>query len=62
MIDPFDEEEDEANSWDSDEPNCTRCGGSGKVTTDDFESYYGACYKPCPECHGDPCTGEPPLS
>lgn len=44
------------------ERDCPRCKGSGRVATDDYESYFGANYKPCPECQGDPCTGEPPLS
>lgn len=47
---------------DDDESLCPRCGGRGKVTTEDHESYFGANYKPCPECGGDPCDGEAPLS
>lgn len=56
--DPFDDEDD----YEDDPDACPRCGGSGKVTTEDFESYFGAMYKPCPVCGGDPCIGEPPLS
>jgi hypothetical protein len=57
LSDPFDDPEDDR----EDDPNaCPRCGGAGKVTTEDYESYLGAMYKPCPECGGDPCTGEPP--
>ena len=49
---------------DDDEPYedpdwCDRCHGRGRVTTRDYESYRGAMYKPCPECAGDPCPGEP---
>jgi DnaJ-class molecular chaperone len=44
------------------ERDCPTCRGSGKVTTDDYESYLGSMYKPCPTCGGDPCVGEPPLS
>lgn len=42
--------------------DCYRCHGSGRVTTEDYESYFGANYKPCPECQGDSCDGEAPLS
>lgn len=42
--------------------DCPRCMGEGRVTTADYESYLGAMYKPCPECHGDLCDSEPPLS
>ena len=42
--------------------DCPTCRGTGRVTTDDYESYLGANYKPCPACAGDPCAGEPPLS
>lgn len=53
--------------WNEDEypeedPPCLTCGGEGKVVTMDYESYLGANYKRCPECGGDPCIGEPPLS
>lgn len=41
---------------------CHCCHGEGKVTTCDFESYFGANYKPCPVCHGNPCAGEPDVS
>lgn len=41
---------------------CDECQGNGKVTTADFESYFGANYKPCPKCGGDPCYGEPSIS
>lgn len=59
----FDEEEieDELNS-DPDRCVCERCGGCGKVVTEDYESYLGADYKPCPMCEGDPCEGERPVS
>ncbi len=61
MTDPFDEDEDE------DDPTldpewCDECQGRGKVTTADYESYFGAGYKTCPKCHGDPCLDEPPCS
>lgn len=42
--------------------DCPRCQGDGKVPTADYESYFGAMHKPCPECNGDACVGEPPLS
>lgn len=42
--------------------DCPRCHGDGKVPTEDYESYMGAMYKPCPECFADPCIGEPPLT
>lgn len=61
MSDPFDESED----WEDptqDADWCDVCQGRGKVTTADYESYFGACYKPCPKCGGDPCIGEPPIS
>lgn len=47
--------------WDIDSV-CPRCHGVGKITTLDYESYFGAQYKPCPQCYGDDCLGEPPLS
>jgi hypothetical protein len=56
--DPWDEEDDRL----FDDDWCPECQGSGKVTTADYESYLGAMFKPCPECGGDPCIGEPPLS
>ena len=54
----------------SDEPKqdgswCNTCQGEGKITTDDFESYLGAMYKPCPVCASfmtQSMIGEPPLS
>lgn len=62
MSDPFDDEDDGLN----DDPDaldvCSRCQGRGKVPTEDYESYFGAMYKPCPVCGGDPCIGEPPCS
>ena len=61
LRDPFDEDEDEGDPT-LDPDWCDRCQGHGKVTTEDYESYFGACYKPCPVCGGDPCYGEPPLS
>ena len=42
--------------------DCGRCRGTGRVTTESYESYFGANYKPCPECYGDDCLGEPQLS
>lgn len=47
-----------------DDGRCPLCGGTGRVTTLDYESYLGANYKLCPECGGDPMAiiGEPPLS
>lgn len=49
--------------WDDYDPNyedrfsdpdyCDECDGSGRVTTADHESYFGAMYKTCPKCHGD---------
>jgi hypothetical protein len=42
--------------------DCPRCCGTGKIPTADHESYLGAMYKPCPECGGDPCIGEPRLT
>lgn len=42
--------------------DCSCCAGEGRVTTCDYESYLGAMYKPCPECHGDLCENEPPLT
>jgi hypothetical protein len=53
---PFYEEEDET----IDPDWCEECHGRGKVTTSDYESYFGASYKPCPICGGDPCYSEPP--
>ena len=38
--------------------DCLTCRGSGRVTTEGYESYFGANYKPCPDCHGDTCIGE----
>lgn len=63
MKDPFDEEDELDRDMDADDPNyCPECQGRGKVTTADYESYFGANYKPCPKCGGDPCIGEPPTS
>lgn len=59
MSDDYDDCQD--GDYDDDD-YCPVCNGSGKVTTLDYESYLGANYKPCPECHGDPCFGEAPLS
>ena len=55
-------EEDEFVDYFDPFTDCPTCQGSGRVTTEDFESYNGANYKPCPECRGDPCIGEPDLS
>lgn len=41
---------------------CPRCKGEGRVVTLDYESYFGAQYKPCPLCYGDPCNDQPPIS
>lgn len=41
---------------------CNECQGEGRVPTLDYESYFGADYKPCPVCRGDLCPGEPRLS
>lgn len=36
-----------------DDPNwCDYCWGAGEVPTLDYESYFGAMMKPCPQCHG----------
>lgn len=50
---------DESRDWEYDnfinEPDedcCPRCGGSGEVPTESFESYTGDNYNPCPECGG----------
>lgn len=60
MIDQFQEQDPDERvdqvDW------CDECQGEGRVTTADFESYFGASYKPCPKCYGDPCIGEPPIS
>lgn len=61
LRDPFDEDEDEGDPT-RDPDWCDECEGRGKVTTADYESYFGANYKPCPKCVGDPCYGEPPCS
>lgn len=58
-LDPFDLDFLDVDLESSD---CPRCQGSGKVPTADYESYFGAMYKPCPLCHGNPCSEEPPLS
>ena len=34
------------------EDRCPCCDGSGEVPTMDYESYFGAMMKPCPQCHG----------
>jgi DnaJ-class molecular chaperone len=60
MTDPF--EEDEVYDPFGDPDWCEECQGEGKVPTADFESYFGAMYKPCPKCHGDMCHSEPRLS
>lgn len=39
-----DEEEDENH------PECLTCWDSGEVPTHDYESYFGAQMKPCPDC------------
>ena len=63
---PEDQYEDEWERWagmDFDpDRDCNRCQGIGKVPTQGCECYFGAQYKPCPECFGDDCFGEPPLS
>lgn len=41
----FDDEYDPAN-------DCPRCHGEGEIPTADYESYFGAQMKPCPQCHG----------
>ena len=65
-MNPEDQYEDEWDYWaDMDfdpDRDCSRCLGTGKVPTADYESYFGAQYKPCPKCHGDDCTGQPQLS
>ena len=45
---------DDAEYWlnEPDPDRCPRCDGSGEVTTCDYESYFGAMMKPCPQCHG----------
>lgn len=61
MKDPWSEEEEDRDPT-QDPDWCDECQGDGKVVTADFESYFGANYKPCPVCHGNPCIGEPPTS
>lgn len=58
-IRPVDDEDDD---WEEDPDACPECQGRGKVTTADYESYFGLNFKPCPRCGGDPCIGEPPTS
>jgi DnaJ-class molecular chaperone len=60
--DPFDEDDEQDGDPEEDPDWCPRCQGTGKVTTADYESYFGANYKPCPLCGGDPCIGEPRTS
>ena len=63
--DPFAEDNGYDPNYDpmKDDPDwCEECQGEGRVTTADFESYFGADYKPCPKCGGDPCIGEPATS
>jgi DnaJ-class molecular chaperone len=56
---PFDEDDDR--EADVNDPDwCSECQGEGRVTTLDYESYFGAMYKTCPVCHGMP--GDGPLS
>lgn len=62
MTHPFDRDEDEYEDPTQSEDWCDYCQGEGKVVTADYESYFGAMYKPCPKCGGDPCIGEPPTS
>lgn len=57
-----DEWHEEDDSREDDPDCCPECQGEGKVVTHDYESYFGANYKPCPVCGGDPCIGEPPVS
>lgn len=56
LRDPWDEDEGESDPT-LDPEWCDECQGLGKVTTADYESYFGANYKPCPKCEGDPCYG-----
>jgi len=67
MIDKFDGDyEDEYDRELSDRLNdpdyCDRCNGDGRVTTMDYESYFGAMFKPCPKCQRNPCSDQPPTS
>lgn len=62
LTDPFDELDEDGYDPFTDPDWCPKCQGRGKITTADYESYYGANYKPCPECAGDPCHDEPPCS
>lgn len=61
MSDPF-EEYDEDYDPCLDPDYCDRCQGEGRIPTADFESYFGADYKPCPVCHGNLCEDQPPCS
>ena len=58
MTNPIDDQDE----CDDREEECLRCGGEGRITTADYESYFGADFKPCPMCYGDPCTEQPPTS
>ncbi len=63
MNDNHDDEDREDWMAPSERPDwCPCCHGEGRVTTADYESYFGANYKPCPVCHGNPCAGEPDVS
>jgi DnaJ-class molecular chaperone len=61
IVNDFDEEEDDWLDYDP-ETDCPTCRGEGRVPTMDFESYFGAMYKPCPTCLGDVCADQPRLS
>lgn len=45
-FDPDDEDDG------SDTANCSLCHGAGDIPTADYESYFGAMMKPCPQCFG----------
>ena len=55
-------EEEEFTDFYDPSVDCHRCRGSGRIPTEGYESYFDAMYKPCPECRGDLCEFEPPLS
>lgn len=62
VVSDDDWEEEEFTDFYDPSVDCHRCRGSGRVTTEGYESYFGANYKTCPECRGDDCCFEPPLS
>lgn len=53
-------EENDKNDWEEEQfsdhfdpdNDCPRCRGSGQVTTESYESYFGDNYKTCPDCGG----------